>query len=115
MTFEMDKGLASLAAMFLAKTANHQKFQKVADMVTISWMGICGEEYFGCRCQGNARIPAGMAGGHQVERSRYGLDMEGFWTGDNCRIIAVTFNWWYFAVALPFPPSPRHRLPLPWK
>jgi len=30
----------------------------------------------------DARVPAGMAGGHQVEKSRYGLDMGGFWLCD---------------------------------
>jgi hypothetical protein len=30
-----------------------------------------------------------MAGGHQIEKSRYGLDMGGFWRGDKCQIIAV--------------------------
>ena len=34
------------------------------------------------------RLPAGMAGGHRVEKSRYGSDMGGFWPGDNRRIIA---------------------------
>jgi hypothetical protein len=28
-----------------------------------------------------------MAGGHQVEKSRYDLDMEGFWLGDKFRDI----------------------------
>jgi len=33
-----------------------------------------------------------MAEGHQVEKSRYGLDMEGFWPGDKCRIIAISLG-----------------------
>jgi hypothetical protein len=32
---------------------------------------------------------AGKAKGHQVERSRYDLDLEGFWLGDKRRIVAV--------------------------
>jgi hypothetical protein len=31
---------------------------------------------------------AGMAGVHQVEKSRYGLVIEGFWLGDKYGIIA---------------------------
>jgi hypothetical protein len=31
-----------------------------------------------------------MAENRQVEKSRYCMVMEGFWLGDNCRIIAVS-------------------------
>ena len=40
---------------------------------------------------GERRIPAGMAGILQAKKYRYVLNMEGFWPGDKCRIIAVIF------------------------
>ena len=38
---------------------------------------------------GDAKLPDGKAGKFQAKKHRYGLDMEGFWLCDNCRIIAV--------------------------
>ena len=51
--------------------------------------GICGEDDFRYQRLKKARIPAGMAGIFQTKNYGYGLDMEGFWSGDNYRIIAV--------------------------
>ena len=38
---------------------------------------------------GDRRLPAGMAGNPQTEKSRYVLYMEGFWLSDKFRIRAV--------------------------
>jgi hypothetical protein len=57
-------------------------------MISISSKGICGEDDFGCARLKEGRLSAGNAGSHQVEKSRYGLDMEGFWLCDKFRIIA---------------------------
>jgi hypothetical protein len=51
---------------------------KTADMISISSKGICGEDGFGGQRLKKAIIPAGKAGGHQVKKSRYALDMESF-------------------------------------
>ena len=40
--------------------------------------------------QGNARLPAGMAGIIQAKKAIYLLNMEGFWPVDNYRIIAAS-------------------------
>lgn len=42
-------------------------------MKSISCAGICGEEDFGCQPLKKAILPAGKAGDHQVEKSRYVL------------------------------------------
>jgi hypothetical protein len=51
---------------------------KTADMTSISSKGICGEEDFRHLGLKEARLSAEMARGFQVEKYRYGLDMEGF-------------------------------------
>jgi hypothetical protein len=38
---------------------------------------------------GERQVAEGMAGVFQAKRNGYGLDMEGFWLRDKCRIIAV--------------------------
>jgi len=40
---------------------------------------------------GNASFPAGMAGGHQIKKDGYGLNMEGFWLSDKFRVRAMIF------------------------
>ena len=47
---------------------------KMPAIISLSGTGICGEEDFRCRGQGNATLPARMAGILQVEKSRYVLD-----------------------------------------
>ena len=42
---------------------------KSADMISISSMGICGEDDSRCPRLKEVRLVAGMAGGHQVEKS----------------------------------------------
>ena len=42
---------------------------------------------------GDARLQTGMAGNPQTEKSRYVLDVEGFWLCDKCRIRAVNDTW----------------------
>ena len=49
-----------------------------ADMICISSRGICGEDDFGCPRLKEGSLSTGKAEGHQVEKSRYGLDMGGF-------------------------------------
>jgi hypothetical protein len=51
-------------------------------------MGICGGNDFTRACLKGGRLPGRMAGGHQAEKSRYGLDIEGFLLADNYRNIA---------------------------
>ena len=57
-------------------------------MIFIYSRGICGENDFRRSGPRGAGLPAGKARGHQVEKSRYVLDMEGFWLRDKFRIIA---------------------------
>jgi hypothetical protein len=55
---------------------------KTAYMFSIYSQGFCGEEDISCPRLKDARLSAGKAGGHQVEKSRYDLDTEGFWLCD---------------------------------
>jgi hypothetical protein len=59
----------------LATSKTYQKYHRVVDMTSISSRGICGEDNFRCPRLKEARLPAGKAGGHQVEKSRCDLDM----------------------------------------
>jgi hypothetical protein len=65
---------------------------EMADIICISCKDICGENEFRCLHLKEGRLWTGIAGGHQAEMSRYALDMEGFWSGDKSRIIAVSLK-----------------------
>jgi hypothetical protein len=65
---------------------------KVADMVCISSKVICEGNDFSQARSKKAKLPMGKTRGHQVEKSLYALDIEGFWLDDNSRMIAETFN-----------------------
>jgi hypothetical protein len=64
---------------------------KIPDLISISCIGLCGEQDCRCRSWENARLLAGTAGVFQAKKYGYGLDIGSFWPGDNCRIIAVSF------------------------
>ena len=77
-------------AHYLATCDNYHLTRKNASFhLDILHCHLWGED-FRCGGQGNARLPAGIAGALQVEMCRYRLDMEGFWPGDNYWIIAVS-------------------------
>ena len=63
---------------------------KAADMIYISCFDIRGEEDFSWSRLNDDRFSARKAEDHRIEKSRYALDMEGFWLRDKCRIIAVS-------------------------
>jgi hypothetical protein len=52
---------------------------KNPDKITISSEGICGEDDFRCPHAREAGLPFGKSEAYQVEKSRYALDLEGFW------------------------------------
>jgi len=90
---------------------NYHLTRKNASFHLVIWHGHLWGEDFRCRRSRKARLPAGMAGNHQVEGYWYFLNMEGFWLGDNYQIIAAVRNrscffyrlWWvtyYFSLAL---------------
>jgi hypothetical protein len=56
------------------------KRQKTAGMVYISSKSLCGEDDFGCP---RLKKAAGKAGSHQVENSRYALNMKALSDGEN--------------------------------
>jgi hypothetical protein len=58
---------------------------KTAEMICISSKGFCGEDDCGYPRLKKARLPAGKAGSHQVEKSRYVLDMGRFYTAISIR------------------------------
>ena len=57
-------------------------------MISLCCAGMCGEEDFSRARLKKGRLSSVMAGSRQVEKSRYGLDMGGFWLCGKCRIIA---------------------------
>jgi len=73
----------------LPKPSLISKPRKIAYMISISCVELCGEEDFRRRSWRNARLRAGTAGVFQAKKYRYGLDKGAFWSRDKCRIIAV--------------------------
>jgi len=75
----LDSGLAIGAiANILPDQKLIAKRQKTADMIRISYVGLYGENDFRRARLKEDRSSAGKAGGHQVKKNRYPLDIGAF-------------------------------------